>query len=79
MVDLGCQDTEWVSGSDKNILDAILWWDGLILEDFSMDKGKFDYLGCISSWFGAPRGALGSKLVDLGCHITRFEVLGIYS
>ena len=24
MVDLGCQDTDWVGGNDKDVLDAIL-------------------------------------------------------
>ena len=43
MVDLGCQDTEWVSGSDKNVLDVILWWDGLILATLTIDKGKCGY------------------------------------
>ena len=54
MVDLGCQDTEWVSGSDKNVLDVILWWDGLILATLIIDKGKCGYL--ISGWFRAPEG-----------------------
>ena len=31
MVDLGCQDHDWVGGYDKDILDAILLRDGLIL------------------------------------------------
>ena len=30
MVDLRCQDTEWVGGNDKEVLDAILLRDGLI-------------------------------------------------
>ena len=29
MVDLRCQDTEWVGGNDKEVLDAILLRDGL--------------------------------------------------
>ena len=49
MADLGCQDTVWIG----DVLDAILQRDGLILAIYSMDKGKYDYLGCISSWFGA--------------------------
>ena len=48
MVELGCQDTDWVGGNDKEVLDAILLWDGLILVTLSIDKGKCDYLGCIS-------------------------------
>ena len=31
MVELGCQDTDWVSGNDKEVLDGILPRDGLIL------------------------------------------------
>ena len=25
---LGCQDTDWVGGKNKGVLDAILWQDG---------------------------------------------------
>ena len=57
MVDLGYQDTDWVGGNDKEVLDAILSRDGLKLTSFSMDKAKYAYLGCISGWFGALRGA----------------------
>ena len=39
------------------VLDAILLLDGLILATLGMDKGKFDYVGFISGWFGALRGA----------------------
>ena len=56
MVDLGCQDTDWVGGNNKDGLDAILWQDGLILATLSMDKGKFGYLGWISGWLRALRG-----------------------
>ena len=31
MVELGCQDTNWVSGNDEEVLDAIFLQDGLIL------------------------------------------------
>ena len=31
MVELGCQDTDWVGGNDKEVLDGILPQDGLIL------------------------------------------------
>ena len=48
MVDVGCQEIEWVGGNDKEVLDAILLRDGLKLITFSMDKGKYAYLGCIS-------------------------------
>ena len=44
MVDLGCQDTDWVGGNNKDGLDAILWQDGLILANLSVDKGKCGYL-----------------------------------
>ena len=48
MIDLGCQDTYWVGRNVKEVLDAILLLDGLILSTLSMDKGKCGYLGCIS-------------------------------
>ena len=48
MMDLGCQDTDWVGGNDKHILDAILWQDWLILATLSMDNGKCGYLNCNS-------------------------------
>ena len=40
MVDFGCQDTDWVGGNVKDVLNAILLWDGFILATLSMDKGK---------------------------------------
>ena len=49
MAELGCQDTDWVGENDKEVLDAILFWYGLILATLSMDIGKCDYLGCISN------------------------------
>ena len=58
MVELGCQDTDWVGGNDKEVLDAILLWDGLILITLSKDKGKCGHLGVISGWLRALRGAL---------------------
>ena len=48
MVDLGCQDTDWVGGNEKEVLDAILLRDSLILATLSIDKGKCGYLCCIS-------------------------------
>ena len=57
MVKLGCQDTDWVGGNDKEVLDAILLWEGLILATLGMDKGKCGYVGCISGWFWALRVA----------------------
>ena len=40
MVELGCQDTDWVGGNDKEVLDAILLREGLILATLGMDKGN---------------------------------------
>ena len=57
MDELGCQYTNWVSGIDKEVLDAILLWEGLVLATLGMDKGKYGYVGCISGWFVALRGA----------------------
>ena len=57
MVELGCQDTYWVGGNDKEVLDGIIPWDGLILATLRMDKGKCGYVGCISGWFWALRVA----------------------
>ena len=56
MADLGCQNTDWVGGNNKEVLDGIIPRDCLILATLSMDKGKCGYLGCISGWFGALRG-----------------------
>ena len=51
MVQLGCQDTDWVGGNDKEVLDAILLQEGLILATLGMNKGKCAYVGYISGWF----------------------------
>ena len=51
MLDLGCQDTDWEGGNDKEVLDAILLWDKFMLATLSMDIGKCGYLGCILGWF----------------------------
>ena len=45
MADSGCQDTDWVGGHEKDILDAILLRDGFIKATFSVDKGNFVNLG----------------------------------
>ena len=55
MVDLGCQDTDWVGANDKDSLDAILRRVGLILATLSLVKGKCGHVGCISGWFGLLR------------------------
>ena len=44
MADLGCQDTDRVDGDDKEVLSAILLWDGLILATLSMEEGKCNLL-----------------------------------
>ena len=62
MVELGCQDTDWVGGYDKEVLDGILLCGCLILATLGMDKGKCGYVVCISCWFGALRGA--SRVTD---------------
>ena len=54
---LGCQDTDRVGGVDKEVLGAILLWDGFILATFSMDKGKCNLLECISGWCEVLKGA----------------------
>ena len=39
-----------------DVLDAILWQDGLILGTLSVDKGECGYLGWISGCLGTLRG-----------------------
>ena len=62
MVDSGSQDSNWVGGNDKDVLDVILWQDALIVATLSVDRGKCAYLGCISGWFGALRGFINSVI-----------------
>ena len=70
MVDLGCQDIDWVGRNDEEVLDGILLRGGLILATLGMDKGKVVMLGAFLVNFG-PRGwPLGSQMVDLGCQDT---------
>ena len=45
MVDLGCQDMDWVGRHDKDILDAILLRDGFILATLRVDNGIVVILG----------------------------------
>ena len=40
MVNLGSQDTDWVGGNDRRVLDAILLPEDLILVTLSVDKVK---------------------------------------
>ena len=63
MADLGCQDTVWIGGNDKEVVLAILQQDWLILATLSMDKGECGYLGFVFGWVGA-------LMVDLGCQDT---------
>ena len=51
MLELGRQDTDWVGGYDKEVLDATLRRDDLILATLGVDKGKCGYVGGISGWF----------------------------
>ena len=55
MVELGCQDTDWVGPNDKEVSDGILLRNGLILASLGMDMWLCGYVGCISGWFWAPR------------------------
>ena len=71
MVELGCQDTDWVGGNDKEVLDAILLREGLILDTLGMDKGKCGYFGCISGWFWAPR----HMLYHAGTTLTTWDIV----
>ena len=76
MVDLGCLDTDWVGRNDKEVLDAFLLWDGLIVATLSIGKGKCGYLGWISGWFWALRGAPRvpeGKLMVLGYTLGRWK------
>ena len=45
MVELGCQDTDWVGGNDTEVLDGILPRDGLILATFAWTKENEVLLG----------------------------------
>ena len=62
MADLGCQDTDWIGRNVKEVLDAILLRDGLILATLTMDERKYSYFECISGWFEALRGT--PRLID---------------
>ena len=57
MVELRRQDTNWGGGIDKEVLDGIIPRDGLILVTLSMVKEKCGYVGWVSGWFRALRGA----------------------
>ena len=70
MVDLGCQDTDWVGGWVWKILNAILLWDGFILATLSEDKGNVVILDSFLVGFEPWDGPLGSQMVDLGCQDT---------
>ena len=67
MVELGCQDTDWIGRNDEEVLDGILLRDGLILAIWAWTKENVVMLGAILVGFG-PRGwPLGSQMVELGC------------
>ena len=66
MVDLGCQDTDWVGGGDRDFFEANLLLDGIILVALSVDNGKCGYIGYISAWFGVLRGGLRVTDGELG-------------
>ena len=57
MVDLESQDTDWVGEREKEVLDAILLRDGLLLTILRVDKGNCGCIGCVSCGFGALREA----------------------
>ena len=53
MIDLGCQDTDWLGGLKRDVLDTILLWNGLILAPAGMDKEK---CGCLLVGWAPLRG-----------------------
>ena len=57
MVDLVFQDTDRVGGDDRDLLEANLQLDGLILATLRVDIGKYVQFGIISGWFGFLRRA----------------------
>ena len=70
MVDLGCQDTDWVGGGDRDFFEANLLIDGIILAALSVDNGKCGYIWYISAWFGVLKGARRVTDGELGCQDT---------
>ena len=48
MVNLGCQDTEWLGERKRQVLDVILLQNGLMRAPLGMDKEKCGCLGSIS-------------------------------
>ena len=76
MVDIECQDTEWLGERERKVLDAILLQNRLILAPLGMDKGKCACLGSISGWFGALMVAFMvtvSGLRVLGYSVVRWK------
>ena len=73
MVDLGCQDKDWIDGGRRDVLDAILLWNGPVLATLGMDKGKFAYLRYISGWFSSLRGA--PRVTDGGFRVSEYRVV----
>ena len=72
MVDLGCQDPDWVDGHERDALDAILLRNGLILATLGMDKGKCGYLGA----FLVGLGPLGEapRVTDGGLRVSGYRL-----
>ena len=56
MVELGCQDTDWVSGNDRGFR-CDFTPGGSHTSHLGMDKGKWGCVGCVSGWVGALRVA----------------------
>ena len=40
MLELGCQDSDWLGGRERDVLDAILLRNGVIPAPLGMDEGK---------------------------------------
>ena len=67
MIDFGCQDTDWVGGNNKDVLDTILLRDGVI-QNTKHGQRKM-WLSWVHFWlvWGPERGPLWTQMVDLRC------------
>ena len=65
-----CQDTDWVGGNNKEVLDTVLLQDGVI-QNTKHGQRKM-WLSWVHFWlvWGPERGPLGSQMVDLRCRDT---------
>ena len=63
MVDLGCSDTDWVGGNDKEVFDAISLLDSLILATMSIDKEFVVFLGAFLVVLGPWGGPYGHRML----------------